>query len=693
MSGKSLIPTAVLSQRLAEVIAGRRVRAAVFTTYSFDPGFFELQVLPVLFDQPFSQVDKLRRIQLEEALSSLGDLAVYYDQRALSQDAEPAHLDYRRIDVRRKTGCFHPKLVLLLVDELPEEKPRGGDVDEPDAIYQSLIVGTLSANLTRGGWWESVECAHFEEIQDHEIDNRRCPFRRDLVDLLRRVKESAGPNEDHSAMETIREFLLRRTRADRMSKVSTGGRYFTRLFFGQQRTGFSRWLADLHLDRKEWNLEVISPFFDDRGAGPLKDLIEWLEPRECRVYLPRDPDGAARVSKEAYAAVRELAWWSELPGEVMDRGRTAAAERLPPRGVHAKVYRLWAKGGRDLLITGSVNLTSAGHSHAAAGNLEAAFLVDVTEERYPRRWWLQPLEHDAKDFVEKLSAEDEGLQPVPIGIALRYDWATGELAYRLDERSIEPLEVAETSGRKLFSLDPSGAGRWVVCADDAAAEVRDALRSSSFLLVTHKRGSWRVLVREENMAHRPSLLTRLTPEEILEYWALLTPAQRASFIETKLAAEATLEGISLAPPETLQRGHTLFDRFAGIYHSFGCLRRHIDEAIEEGREREAEARLMGARYDSLPSLLQKSLERDDGDPVVRYVTFLCARQLREAVASDHREFLKMRASHAAQLDSLLEQLPKVRQLVGDQRPGELGEFLDWYEPVFLKQLADAVGPP
>ncbi len=54
---KGNIPAAVLSQQLSEVIGDRRVRAGVFTTFTFDPGFFELNVRPILFDQPFSQVD------------------------------------------------------------------------------------------------------------------------------------------------------------------------------------------------------------------------------------------------------------------------------------------------------------------------------------------------------------------------------------------------------------------------------------------------------------------------------------------------------------------------------------------------------------------------------------------------------------------------------------------------------------
>ena len=113
MTARPAIPLAVLSQQLSEAIDNRRVRSAVFTTYSFDPGFFELQVLPLLFDQSFSQVDKVRRIQLEDAMGSLNHLAVYYDQSALAQDGEPAQLDYRRIDLRRRTGCFHPKVILL----------------------------------------------------------------------------------------------------------------------------------------------------------------------------------------------------------------------------------------------------------------------------------------------------------------------------------------------------------------------------------------------------------------------------------------------------------------------------------------------------------------------------------------------------------------------------------------------------
>ncbi len=43
----------------------------------------------------------------------------------------------------------------------------------------------MSANLTRSGWWENVECCHIEEL----VEGERSRLRDDLIaflDLLRR---------------------------------------------------------------------------------------------------------------------------------------------------------------------------------------------------------------------------------------------------------------------------------------------------------------------------------------------------------------------------------------------------------------------------------------------------------------------------------------------------------------------------
>ena len=683
MTSQAGFPQAVLCQQLGEVLRGRRVRTAVFTTFNFDPGFFELQVLPLLFSQSFSQVDKVRLLQLEDALRNVDHLAVYYDRRALSQDAEPARLDYRRIDVRRATGVFHPKLAFLLVDE-PRE--HGDDTGEP---YQSLLVACLSANLSRAGWWENVECAHIEEVQDRDRSPNRVPYRRDLLAVLRRVRACATEADDHRALDAVHAFLLHRAPAGQFVNARSGGRWYTRLFGGAGQLNLADWLAELRLGQRDWNLEVISPYFDARGAWPLEQLTEAINPRKTRVCLPRDADGLALVTAEAYEAVSTLdgVRWAELPRETTQRSGGASGERLAPRRVHAKVYRLWHREGGDVVLVGSVNCTSPAHRHGGAGNLEAAFLVDISDQNLPRRWWLKSLDHDAERFAEAAPTESDGLDNPPFGVSICYHWGKDALEVRLEREMALPLEVTNISGRSLFTIDHGEIEEWFDCGPRAAEAVRESLASSSFLLIRRGDARWRVLVREEGMAHRPSILSELNPDEILEYWSLLSAEERAAFIERHAALGQEIEGIPAGEKRaSVGTGDTLFDRFAGVFHAFGCLRRSIEKALEDERHEEAEMRLLGAKYDSLPELLRKTLEREDGDPVLGYVTFLTARQLRESLDRRKPQFFRDRRSLVRKLDRLIATGLERRGAMFPNDDAQTRAFLDWFEPAFLNDL-------
>jgi hypothetical protein len=505
------------------------------------------------------------------------------------------------------------------------------------------------------------------------------------LELLRRVSNSADPDEDQAALRTIRRFIRDRTVRRRFWTASSSGRHHTRIFCGQKRLPLAEWLGDLRL-YTDWNLEIISPYFDPHGAGPLVDLVDTLDPRETRVFLPRDIDGTAQVTAKTFKAIEEFAYWADLAPEITSRGRDDTSAKLPPRRVHAKVYRLWSRDGGDILLIGSPNLTEAAHSRADAGNLEAAFLVDVSDLGFPRKWWLVRNDDEPETFADTTHKEEDGLQPAALDLSLRFDWASGELSYRLIDPAPGGFEICDTTGGSLFRVPQPRRGKWIPCATEASGKVEDILPSTSFLLIKHAKGSWRVLVREENMAHRPSLLTQLTTEEILEYWSLLTPEQRAVFIERRIGMDATDQGIPLYDPEKLVSRHTIFDHFAGIYHAFGCLRRYASQAIEEGRERAAEARLLGAKYDSLPCLLEKSLEHEEEDPILRYVTFLCARQTRDLLAKEHPAFFRERKKQAERLNTLLDSLSEVRSElpIAEIEGGQ--QFIDWYEDAFLKPV-------
>ena len=118
------LPRQVLSEHFQERIANQRVLGALFLTYEFDPGFFEQEVLPVILDVPVSHAEVPRLLQLESALRELPyGVAVFYDWRGLRTSDYPApRLDVSRIPVRLGTGIFHPKVVLLLTQDLELEE-------------------------------------------------------------------------------------------------------------------------------------------------------------------------------------------------------------------------------------------------------------------------------------------------------------------------------------------------------------------------------------------------------------------------------------------------------------------------------------------------------------------------------------------------------------------------------------------
>lgn len=668
------LPTFVLSERLEDLLNGRRVRTAVFTTYSFDPGFFELEVLPLLFGQAFDHRERLKRVMLEDALRTLDHVAVYYDRSALSQDASPAQLDFRRYDLRRSTGVFHAKLVLLLVENEIE-------LDGETQRIPSLLVGVLSANLTRGGWWENVEAFHFEEIP-HKSSGERIPFRRDLLFMLDQLKRAAHADDDHAGMEAIRQFLLDESTRKALKNVRVQGRWYTRLFAGQR--SLPEWLEELKLGGRDWNLEIISPFFDGDPEPTLEALIDALRPREIRVYLPLRHDGAADLTASAYECVEQYAYWATLPSGLVQRSAGHKPEAALPRYVHAKVYRLWNQEGQDVAILGSVNCTRPAHSAARSGNLEAAFLVDLSSLDSKRRWWLKRLDEAPEEFAEENPSEDEELQASIIDLSLRYDWMRGELSYRYEGSDRGPIEICHSDGPRLHPIEKPQAGRWIALPESLAEQVAKLLQGSSFLLLRRGDSTWRVLVREEGVSHRPSLLEQLTPEEILRFWSLLTPEQRASFIEQTLVLHASLEGLAAPTRHQLNHSGSLFDRFAGLYHAFGQLEKSVRIALDEGRPQEVVERLLGAKYDSLPVLLQRRWEQEDGDPVQVYLTFLCARQLWERVRERDRKFARSQAEAARELEGWLRRLPELRERLDFGRSEERDAFLDWFEPAFLR---------
>ena len=190
------------------------------------------------------------------------------------------------------------------------------------------------------------------------------------------------------------------------------------------------------------------------------------------------------------------------------------------------------------------------------------------------------------------------------------------------------------------------------------------------------------------MAQRPSLLFDLSATEILRYWSLLTKEQRAAFLEAHAPEMAlTGEGASLVTKHArLVDRDSFFDRFAGIFISFGQLEKSVRESLATGKHRAAEYRLFGQKYDSLGRLLsriQEDLAKTANSLVEPYVMALCARQMVNELRKDLPDFFGEHAEEAKRLEEQLGVTVELRKRLSEGENRTMTEFLPWFEEWFL----------
>ena len=514
-----MAPRRVPSDQVSSAVGGRRITAAVCSTLSFDPAFFELEILPLLFKgrvrSGISHLENVRRVQLEECLRDAVETEVFYARSGLAGNAGSASLDSRRIDVGRKTGGLRPQLVLVLV-----ENPASRNGVE---LHPRLVVAALPANLTRSRWWENIGTGHVEVIEAESSTNLRCTFRHDLLCALERVMDFAGPEERGGALRTIYRFVRDTTPKHGAHIGSRLGRFNTRLYAGQ--ASFSDWLRRLRIADREWNLEVVSPFLDAYGAQALSHVIRTAKPSEVRVLMPSEADGSPVVTGEQFDAVADLAKWSRFRSAIKGSPRRARSEEDAPRRMPAKVYRFWRRGKGDTSVVGTVNLTGAAHSPASAGNLEAAFQVNTRYGADRSELWLKPLDEQPKRFREESADEEGSSEPAELALSLRSNWQRHAFEYRLDDRHDGDMRLRSIAGEELHTIAEPVQGDWTDGGSCAADQVKNLLVSTSLAeaRISIPRGprGWRLLIREQGMTQQPSLIAQFAPEEILQYWSLL----------------------------------------------------------------------------------------------------------------------------------------------------------------------------
>lgn len=667
MNVSSLIERKVLSEAFQEMMAGWRLRSAVFLTYRFDPGFFEQEVLPVFFDIPMSHAPVARLLHLADVLRETGPVAVYYDRRALEPGGASARTDFQRIGVSHGTGYFHPKNAFLLLESNAPKSEWAGNVRP-----KRLIVASMSANLTRAGWWENVEVAHIETVEEGIF----CGFRDDLLSLIALVRRESPRGTAHLALDEIHSFV-RRCKQD-LQRLYAGS-LISRLFTGDQ--DLPDFLEEVAGNRlRNRCLEVISPYFDNtESVTPLRELISRFRPQQTRVFLPRGAAGEALCSEEFWKCIRATgALWAKLPPDVV------RLSREKDRFVHAKVYRFFDPDDRrQTFFVGSVNLTNSGFGRG--GNVETGFLVEVDSKR-KSSWWLDVDERRPACFSTE--SEGDSLEVGPgTNLVLRFDWSTGIAQGFWDASTFSPVLLLRGSGVRLGEIGPLAPRAPTNLDDDGGSRLKEHLLSSSFVTVAVEgEADAIVLVDEDGAIDKPSILATLSADEILRYWSLLTDAQKQEFFESH-APELSDPELAMWMGDTDLRPSEagMFGTFAHIFLSFKNLERTVRGALAERRHKEAVDRLFGQKFDSVLRLVRRIAEREEPNLVRDYIALLCAIQLLDVLKKGEPEFYALERSRfdlAVTACATLELLKLRFTFAGKD---EREQFFIWLERWFLRR--------
>ena len=657
------------------------VVAALFTTYRFEPEFFEQEIIPLMLDQSlaFSSDQRIKAIQVREALANAGlPLEVFYDIDLFrAQGTVSPAMEYLHHGIRGERSAFHAKLILLLLED-------------SDSGELSLCVGAGSANLTIAGWWENIECWHWERVYSGEVSRRFLnQLREDVAWLAARRK--GGTDSPNHALPRIAAYLEACKASHNAPLISWYG--ISSLSLAQKRRpAFMRFMRDALNEQspnyRRWALEIISPYFaDSPNFDGQEYFIDDLGVEMIRIFLPVNDQGEALCRRDYYEKIAntegiEWATWSpEMEKELGLKGVN--------RTTHAKIYHLY-NGMQSWVFVGSVNFTH----RATSDNQEAGFFTQL-----PRQvTLLTPLKVTPDKWCpeEQLpgadSDEDKG--PSLPDLVLQYDWKQRELTALLrDGQSMRCVLVdilSPEGGVSLADIRVTSRVESVACEPES---VEALLKNSGFLRV---RGTWlpddeafpehNVMAQQLHWTHKPLDLPLLSPQEILQIYAGLSQIRRnqvIEFLKSQQLREMGLLGESAGSVEYQDHDRQFFAEYAELFHAFRNLRKRMGDAWAQGRVELVDYYLSGRGLDSLPTLLESLYDEETRlDVITVYLALLCLIQIYKQPEYLGRPQTIERLSECEQKLLAIETSGEIKLI--DDHAERRSRFFAWYREQFFR---------
>lgn len=504
----------VLIDRIKDEIGDKKVVAAVFYTFNFQPTFFENYVMPILVrnDATAFGDEKIRNTILWRYLykeNKIPPITVYCDYYAKDNSEAPTlgyHIECIRIPAKKgKITNFHPKNSFILL--------------ENGKSFELLFI-TGSGNLTSTGWCDNVEC-FTTEILKRKLTYPRTVKTENLQDFINACSSVADTKVLSPAENKVYDFLKYR---DGISN-----------FFNSMEMSFGDFLDNRV--RVKWNeiveVEVVSPYFS-------KDLecISYFEKRNIKVIkclLPTFKNDEVMLDEDLFNAISKTSvkWCNWKIAKEDEKKSNLHRE---PRNQHAKIYRLYTST-YCITIVGSVNFTTPAWSKCiiklASANVETAmFYKEKTKERLLEE--INNLDSSTFRFISKDSLEDNES-------GNKFNRSAPEITFTIDWRA-ETLEYeASIKATPCFFSEILGNadllhGKHIIELDYKHLHIFS--KKALIQIQTKSEEKYSYYANQLNIQSKP-LGFKIDANVILEYWAFLGKPFQQDKITIKIALALT----------------------------------------------------------------------------------------------------------------------------------------------------------
>lgn len=403
-------------EEMLDMFEERRPSIVLFTTFTFSPGFFEDNVLPIICGSSVEEIKghAISYTSLNETLRDQEIKVVVFCDRSVASDPK-GKIQYGLMPIGLPNGRFHPKIVLM-----------GGCLKEgTDGLY----ISVSSANLSISGWSLNREVIGWTRVCRNHI-----PELNNLLDWLNGQALSIYGDqaaEDGKIRECIKELQGMLGQKGTVPELSDSTPQLIVSMPGIK--DVQKDMAKRLKGEQTWDQAIVySPYWQG-----VSNMAEALGASEIKFVPTTGPDGKYDFP---LSSVKTKEWPENITAEICRCSRWQA-----DRFTHAKVFALSGNGKKRLCI-GSANATGpALSSDGDLQNVEAMLAYENTTINGGDRYLVTLLEEYISDGKE--SNDDPDAPPLPpFEAVLLMDWKSPGpsllFKYRKNpERSISKVKL------------------------------------------------------------------------------------------------------------------------------------------------------------------------------------------------------------------------------------------------------------